>query len=66
MALNPNRLRIAKEKDQHDTDYQCYRKYNEESKLKRALKIPKDMIDTYLKCSDKEKFLAQYGVEVKG
>ena len=41
MALNPNRLRIAKEKDQPDTDYQCYKKYNEKSKLKRVLKIQK-------------------------
>ena len=64
MTTDFNRERIRKEQDANNTTYQSTVKYEQECKSTKKWVVPKDLIEQYMTCLDKTKFLQQYGVEV--
>lgn len=62
--VDARRERLRKEKANHDVDYQATTKYQQECKSTKQWVVPKELIEQYMACTDKNRFLQQYGNEV--
>ena len=64
MAINATRQRLMKEKANYDVDFQSTTKYQQESKSTKEWRVPKELVESYMNCSDKTEFIHKYGIEV--
>ena len=59
--VDANRMRLMKEKANHDVDKQCTTKYEQESKFKGIRHLSKQEMEEYIKSIDKDQYLRSIG-----